>query len=531
MGCKPYNYRQEDHPVSAAPADTRETQSCSSVGGSFARASKTSDSQANSGLVGLSGITTGLTSGTALGRHHCRTGSWVQVRRQGARDTRFRSLLLERLLPGADVGSIDQRLRSQCEGDWVVCILKGHWVVHPATRYDSLAAMLLLRKACRPVFARYGGRLLKWNDSRAFLVFRTESGAVRCALACAAVSRQVARTFPQHALVLSGGISAGRLLLFDDVGDFYGDPVNTASKLGEDYAQSGEVFLAARSFTETISGCRCQPREAISISGLEIPCSLCCIEAGSAFEQEVLRLAGEWQGGREAALRRARAEERELVSVIEEDALSILDEGHGDPPVKRYECETAILCTDMSGFSRLTKKYGILHYLTLIMKQREVWDAVLPRYGGWVVKYDGDDVVAVFADPIHCLHACADASAEIAAFNRDRERDYQIRMGCGVAAGTSLVVADIIVGDAWELCEQAGENVAGPGEVVFTGAVHCAIADAPGLCRALLPHVVPSGAPQLLKIADCALLCEAFAAQQPQRQQESLPGEKEGVTD
>ena len=41
------------------------------------------------------------------------------------------------------------------------------------------------------------------------------------------------------------GIDYGRVLLIDDM-DFYGDPVNTASKLGEDLAVRAETLVTKR---------------------------------------------------------------------------------------------------------------------------------------------------------------------------------------------------------------------------------------------------------------------------------------------
>ena len=44
---------------------------------------------------------------------------------------------------------------------------------------------------------------------------------------------------------LSVGIDFGRVLLIDEV-EFFGDPVNTASKLGEDLAIKAEILITER---------------------------------------------------------------------------------------------------------------------------------------------------------------------------------------------------------------------------------------------------------------------------------------------
>ena len=46
------------------------------------------------------------------------------------------------------------------------------------------------------------------------------------------------------------GIDHGELLLVGD-SDFFGDPVNTASKLGEDLAVTGETLITERALRHT----------------------------------------------------------------------------------------------------------------------------------------------------------------------------------------------------------------------------------------------------------------------------------------
>ena len=51
-------------------------------------------------------------------------------------------------------------------------------------------------------------------------------------------------------IFLSVGIDYGRMLLVGS-GDYYGDPVNTASKLGEDLAGKSETLVTDRALEQT----------------------------------------------------------------------------------------------------------------------------------------------------------------------------------------------------------------------------------------------------------------------------------------
>ena len=53
---------------------------------------------------------------------------------------------------------------------------------------------------------------------------------------------------PEDRITIAIGIDHGDLLLIEDR-DFFGDPVNTACKLGEDVAAEGEILVTARAFS------------------------------------------------------------------------------------------------------------------------------------------------------------------------------------------------------------------------------------------------------------------------------------------
>jgi len=368
--------------------------------------------------------------------------------------------------------STDACIREACDRNCVVCILKGHRKHKPVTPYEELGVILLCRHMVCPIVEDFGGEILKWSDTRAFLVFNDVQAALQCTLACQGVAEKMAQSFPRATVEFSAGIAVGTVIMFDDVGDYYGDAVNVASKLGEDNAQPGEVYFSGRAPDVAVADCVFTPHEDVRISGVVLPCCLCGLEKPSDLQKRIAKLAVGWDLKTRSPGEMIKGCLASVTSPVESEVLelmaspSVWDEDTS-PRHRGYECEAVLLCTDLSGFSRLTKKHGILHVLTLIMKQRAVWDKILPEFGGKVVKYEGDDVIAIFFNPFYSLCACIRAHQMLTEANGTRETDYQVRMGIGIALGQTIAVRDVIVGQTWEECEHAGENIAKPGEIVF----------------------------------------------------------------
>ena len=102
------------------------------------------------------------------------------------------------------------------------------------------------RQIVAPLIAANNGILLKCDADNCYAFFRNTDDAIRA-------SFDVNNALFQHndefglaeQIYLSVGIDYGRVLLIDER-DFFGDPVNTASKLGEDLAIKAETLVTER---------------------------------------------------------------------------------------------------------------------------------------------------------------------------------------------------------------------------------------------------------------------------------------------
>ncbi len=102
------------------------------------------------------------------------------------------------------------------------------------------------RQIIAPLVAKNNGLLLKCDADNCYAFFSNTDDAVRASFD---INAELFRHNDEFSLAeqiyLSVGIDYGRVLLVGDM-DFFGDPVNTASKLGEDLAIKAETLVTKR---------------------------------------------------------------------------------------------------------------------------------------------------------------------------------------------------------------------------------------------------------------------------------------------
>ena len=57
------------------------------------------------------------------------------------------------------------------------------------------------------------------------------------------------------------------------------------------------------------------------------------------------------------------------------------------------------------GFSLLTRKYGIVHYLSMVRRMQMTTEPIVRSYGGFMIKYEADNCFAVFPEPLSAVNA------------------------------------------------------------------------------------------------------------------------------
>ena len=107
------------------------------------------------------------------------------------------------------------------------------------------------RQIVAPIIAANNGTLLKCDADNCYAFFKDAKDAIQASFDVNAALFESNDRHPiSEQIYLSVGIDDGRVLLIGDM-DYYGDPVNTASKLGEDLAIKAETLVTERAIAKT----------------------------------------------------------------------------------------------------------------------------------------------------------------------------------------------------------------------------------------------------------------------------------------
>lgn len=134
-----------------------------------------------------------------------------------------------------------------------------------------------------------------------------------------------------------------------------------------------------------------------------------------------------------------------------------------------FGAEYAVFVLDMSGFSLLTRKYGIVHYLSMVRRMQMTTEPIVKSYGGFMIKYEADNCFAVFPDPLSAVNAAIAMQHAFRAENLLTSDDLDIHISCGIDYGKILIVGhEDCFGDPVNRASKMGEDLAVAGEVLIT---------------------------------------------------------------
>lgn len=135
-----------------------------------------------------------------------------------------------------------------------------------------------------------------------------------------------------------------------------------------------------------------------------------------------------------------------------------------------FEREVTTFVLDMSGFSRLVQRFGIIHYLAMIRRMRSVVGPAVELCRGSVVKFEADNCFAVFENPDDALEACRMIHERLDVLNQETEDTSDVFVCIGIGHGPILLACDDMYGNELNLASKLGEDTAEKGEVLLTQA-------------------------------------------------------------
>ncbi|MCC7357371.1 adenylate/guanylate cyclase domain-containing protein [Candidatus Uhrbacteria bacterium] len=137
---------------------------------------------------------------------------------------------------------------------------------------------------------------------------------------------------------------------------------------------------------------------------------------------------------------------------------------------KQFERTTAIFILDMSGFSKLVQKFGIIHYLAMILRMRRVVNPAIKAFRGMVIKFEADNCFAVFQNTDDALHASLQIQHDLEVANLATPDESDVHVSIGIGYGPTLLACDDMYGNELNLASKLGEDVAERGEILITSA-------------------------------------------------------------
>jgi class 3 adenylate cyclase len=140
-----------------------------------------------------------------------------------------------------------------------------------------------------------------------------------------------------------------------------------------------------------------------------------------------------------------------------------------------FNSDLTVLVTDMSGFTRLTKARGIIHFVGLMLTMRSIGMPLFRENGAWYIGTEADNLIGVFPDALHALTAAVQLKRAAAAYNATvpaERADWKIVFGgFGLSSGKGLLLTSqgkgAPFGSVRDEAFELGENLSDGGKVLL----------------------------------------------------------------
>ena len=142
----------------------------------------------------------------------------------------------------------------------------------------------------------------------------------------------------------------------------------------------------------------------------------------------------------------------------------------------------AVFVVDMSGFSLLAYRHGIVHYLSMVRRMQLTTKPIVEKFRGQVVKFEADNCFAMFDDPLSAVRAAIALNTAFFAMNVLTEDEFDIRVSIGIDYGDVLLIGGPdYFGNAVNCACKMGEDIAGPGEILVSATAFKQIPETAGI--------------------------------------------------
>ncbi len=128
----------------------------------------------------------------------------------------------------------------------------------------------------------------------------------------------------------------------------------------------------------------------------------------------------------------------------------------------------AVYIQDMSGFSRLVIKYGIIHYLAMIQQMQDLVIPVIIKNKGSIVKTEADNVFATFNNVNDAIKSAKEVMQRLHGMNVVLPDERDLNVSIGIGFGDILLLDHDFFGNEVNLASKLGEDIAEKNQILIT---------------------------------------------------------------
>ncbi|MEJ2274528.1 MAG: adenylate/guanylate cyclase domain-containing protein [Woeseiaceae bacterium] len=136
---------------------------------------------------------------------------------------------------------------------------------------------------------------------------------------------------------------------------------------------------------------------------------------------------------------------------------------------EKFGTEGAVFISDMASFSSTSRKIGVLHFLKMIHRARQIIAPIIEANNGILLKCDADNCYAFFAKTADAIQASFDVNSALFRANDAFGIGEQIYLSVGIDYGRVLLAGEMdFYGDPVNTASKLGEDLAIREEVLVT---------------------------------------------------------------
>ena len=109
-----------------------------------------------------------------------------------------------------------------------------------------------------------------------------------------------------------------------------------------------------------------------------------------------------------------------------------------------HDREVAVIVSDLSGFTSTTRKYGIVHFASVIVRMRQLVLPIFAKYNALNITTEADNFITIFPDAVSAVSAAVEMQQVLLKYNAsltEERNHFRVRLnGIGVACGVGVLL-------------------------------------------------------------------------------------------